>query len=74
MKPVVVGVYGCLGVKLLLCSHECYPGDASVDVEVLLGLWSLLKTSYLVVCVGTIKLGILQQTAEGTCIASMVIK
>jgi hypothetical protein len=52
----VVGVYGCLGVKLLLCSHECYPGDASVEVEVLLGLRRLLKTSYLV-CVGDDKAG-----------------
>jgi hypothetical protein len=52
MEPIVVGVYGCLGVELLLCSHECCLGDAGIDVEVLLGIRWFLKTPYLIACIG----------------------
>ena len=51
-------------MKFLLCSHKCCPGDASVEVDVLLGLWRLLKTSYLVVCVGEDEAGDLAANDE----------
>ena len=52
MELVMCGVYGCLGVELLLCSHECCPREASINVEVLLGMWGPLKSSYLVFYIG----------------------
>lgn len=47
MEPVVSSVYGCLGVELLLSSHECCPGDVGIDVEVLLGVRGPFESSYL---------------------------
>lgn len=45
------GVQGCPKVEPF-CSQECCPGDAGIDVELLLRMWRPLESSYLVVNVG----------------------